>query len=99
MSALSVILIILTILFVIMVPVVFLIIKYWKFPITTETLVIFEDTSRSEGSAIASLISKEIGKGGRVILNVMPKDIKESVMNQIHLGKAKMKPRIYFIIG
>ena len=29
----------------------------------------------------------------------MPKDIKESVMNQIHLGKAKMKPRIYFIIG
>ena len=77
MSALSVILIILTILFVIMVPVVFLIIKYWKFPITTETLVIFEDTSRSEGSAIASLISKEIGKGGRVILNVMPKDIKE----------------------
>jgi hypothetical protein len=29
----------------------------------------------------------------------MSKDIKENVMNQIHLGKAKMKPKIYFIIG
>lgn len=32
----------------------------------------------------------------------MPKEIKnitESVMDQIHIGKVKMKPRIYFIIG
>lgn len=27
------------------------------------------------------------------------KDITENVMNQIHQGKAKMKPRVYFIIG
>lgn len=27
------------------------------------------------------------------------KNITENVMNQIHEGKAKMKPRIYFIIG
>jgi uncharacterized membrane protein len=29
----------------------------------------------------------------------MSKDIKESVMNQIHLGKVKMKPKVYFIVG
>jgi len=27
------------------------------------------------------------------------KNITENVMNQIHLGKIKMKPRIYFILG
>jgi len=27
------------------------------------------------------------------------KDISKNVMNQIHEGKAKMKPRIYFVIG
>ncbi len=53
---------------------VFTAIRYWKIPSTTETLIISEDTSRTEGCAIGLLIEKKIGKSGRVVITMLPKD-------------------------
>ncbi len=74
MTVLGTLLVILLVMFIVAIPAVFLMIKYWKIPATTETLVISEDTSKTSGSAIGLLIKKEVGKGGRVIITMLPKD-------------------------
>jgi len=71
----AIVLIIMMILFVIGIPILFLIIRYWKFPVATETLVICEDTSKTGGSGIGNLIKKKVGKDGRVIIEMLPRDI------------------------
>lgn len=68
----SVLIVILMTLVAIGVPMFFLILKYWRFQKTTNTLVLVEDTKRTHGVAIGKLISKETGRNGRVHITMLP---------------------------
>jgi hypothetical protein len=71
----------------------FLIIKYLKFPEITDTLILFEDTSRSKGCGIAYLIEKKIVKGGRLKLTYLPRDLKVSKPQTIIVDQMKTDSR------
>lgn len=77
-SAGAVILIILFVIWIISLPILFIIIRFWRFPKLSGTKILFEDTSRSYGYAIADLIAKEIGKNGRIIFECLPLGVSDA---------------------
>src|SRR3990167_6789777 len=89
----SVLLIILTILALIAVPLAFLIIKYMPFPKDSDTLVFFEDTSKTNGHALCSLVNKRIGKHGRIILDVIPQDSPDTNIISVIIESNKIDVR------
>lgn len=72
MSAISIILIILSIVAVISVPIGLLVVKYWRFPKKTNTIVEFEDTSRTNGCAMGYLIDRKVVRDGRLLYTIFP---------------------------
>lgn len=63
---------ILFVLLIVLTPILFLIIKFMRFSKYTGTRIIFEDTSRTNGKPIASLIQKQVGKNARILLTCVP---------------------------
>ena len=74
MSLVEIILSVLVILAIVLPPIAWLIIKRMELKGITDTLVVFEDTSKTEGSMLGNLILKEVGRNGRVMIKFLPRD-------------------------
>jgi len=56
---------------------IFIIKKLTEAEVTTDTIIVNEDGNRADGLVIGNLISKKIGKNGRLILKYKAKDSKK----------------------
>lgn len=70
-----------------------LIIKRLALKDVTDTIIIFDDTSRTNGVSIANLIKKEVGKSGRIKMTYFPRDVEKPKPQIIILESNKVEIR------